>query len=331
MTHLRHPRISLLPRSASLALGLTLSAGLLAACPGGGAPVCTEEARTSLSVSVTDESGDPIEQTLVRYSVDGGDFMDCEESGAGWTCGWETAGNFEVQITADGFAAQIRNLTIGEDECHVISQSVDIMLEAIPCTDEVVPSILLTLVDEAGDPLTAATGSWAQWGVTDEDGPLSGCEIFDADRLVCGWEQAGSIDLTAGRIDHYGVAQTVVVEADDCHVITEEVELPLPNSTLPCDDELVPSVTLSVTDESGQPVTGANVQYSPIYLGPSAQSTCTDSGDGNFICAFETAGPLNIKVGADGYDPWDTTVFVTTDACHVITQDVVASLTPAAE
>lgn len=325
-------RLSPLPRPASFLIALGLSALPLVGCPGAvGPPSCTAEEVPSLVVTVQDEAGDPIDGTLVRFSVDGGDFTDCDGSGGQWLCDSELAGNFEVEISALGFEAQSRNITIGEDECHVIGQGIDITLEAIPCTDEIVPSILLTLVDDAGNPLTAATGSWSQWGVTGEDGPLSGCEIFDTERFVCGWEQAGGIDLTAGRINYNGATETVTVESDECHVITEEVTLTLPTSTLPCDDGVVASVTLSVTDESGQPVTGADAQYSPVYLGPGAQSSCADSGDGNFTCAFEIAGPLNVKVSADGYALWGTDIFVTTDACHVITQDVVASLSPASE
>jgi len=49
-------------------------------------------------------------------------------------------------------------------------------------------------------------------------------------------------------------------------------------------------------------------------------------GDGEFACAFEVAGDLTIRVEADGYAPFEQTVTVRADECHVIGRTITAVL-----
>jgi hypothetical protein len=117
---------------------------LLPACGDGsgdsgssGDPIaCTLEARSSVSVTVVDVMGIPALDAMVTFSVDGGAEEDAEcvtTAAAGgceaWVAGYERAGTFVIKaVSADGTAKDEETVTVTKDECHVISQMVELKL-----------------------------------------------------------------------------------------------------------------------------------------------------------------------------------------------------------
>ena len=63
---------------------------------------CTQEARSSVSISVVDQSGAPLTPESVMFSVNGGDerSADCvDDQCTQWVAGWEETGEFLVTAT----------------------------------------------------------------------------------------------------------------------------------------------------------------------------------------------------------------------------------------
>jgi hypothetical protein len=83
---------------------------------------CTEEARSSVQITLVDESDAPVVGATVTAVADGQD-IDCEDwDDAGvYTCGYEVSGVFVISIEAEGFESQEIELEVSltEDECHV--------------------------------------------------------------------------------------------------------------------------------------------------------------------------------------------------------------------
>lgn len=90
---------------------------------------CTAEARSSVTVNVTDENSNTVTDADVTYGVDGGAPNDCELIGANYVCGWEVEGLFLITVTKEGYLEEQREVTITSDECHVIGKTIDIQLQ----------------------------------------------------------------------------------------------------------------------------------------------------------------------------------------------------------
>ncbi|MFT6146911.1 MAG: hypothetical protein ACJATT_001534 [Myxococcota bacterium] len=90
---------------------------------------CTTDIRYSVSVSVDDDADGPVSEATVEYTVDAGAAVACEEGAAGvYACGEEMEGDITVRATADGFGADEETVTVLADECHVIGESVTLIL-----------------------------------------------------------------------------------------------------------------------------------------------------------------------------------------------------------
>lgn len=90
---------------------------------------CTTELRYSVTVTVEDETGAPVADAVVEYTVDGGDAVACEEWTDGeYVCGAEVSGDITVTATADGLGTDEETVTVESDECHVIGEAVTLTL-----------------------------------------------------------------------------------------------------------------------------------------------------------------------------------------------------------
>jgi len=277
-------------------------------------------AAASVTVSVADEEGAAVADATVRFSVDGGDFSSCDSVGDSWACGWEVAGDITIEVAAPGFETQTASAQIEDGECHVVSQSLDIILLPIDCTGEVVSSVLLTLTDNEGTLFEPGSGAWAQWGLADVDMPPQACGPSNDGRWECGVEQSGPFEIMAGKIGHYTASTTVDVASDGCHPITEEVELELVHATTPCTEELVPSIVLTVQEDGGALISGADVTYSPTWADWSP-APCDEVGTGLYQCGAELAGSIDVSVTSIDFDTdADENFLVISDECHVVTQ-----------
>lgn len=90
---------------------------------------CTLEAAASVNVEVRDIDGAAVVDADVRYTVDGGDSEACDNFDDGrYACGYEIAGEFVVTATKAGYAAAQNGVTVKDDECHVVGESLDLLL-----------------------------------------------------------------------------------------------------------------------------------------------------------------------------------------------------------
>lgn len=206
------------PKSIILPLGLL---ALTTGCPGS-AEVCTNDARSAISLTVVDEFGAPIVDTTAIYTVDGGDEQDCDGADGDYTCGWEMEGEFEVTVDAPGFQAYTFTQEVFSDECHVLTEVVEHTLFPLACTDQEVPSIEVTVTDSQGADVT--TGD-VVWNMAAEDDLPEACFNMGGNMWSCGYETEGELIVeisNAGPYEDY--AQIVTVGADECHVITEQLD-----------------------------------------------------------------------------------------------------------
>ena len=83
---------------------------------------CTEEARSSVQITLVDESDAPVVGATVTAVADGPDIAceDWDDSGV-YICGSELSGVFVISFEAEGFESQEIELEVSltEDECHV--------------------------------------------------------------------------------------------------------------------------------------------------------------------------------------------------------------------
>jgi hypothetical protein len=79
------------------------------------------------------------------------------------------------------------------------------------------------------------------------------------------------------------------------------------------------SVLVHVSDAEGEPLDG-QVQFD---AGDGPQD-CFQIGDiaGDYACAYEIGGELEILVSAEGYKDHVQSVTIESDVCHVITQEL---------
>ena len=121
------------------ALGF-LALGAIAACDtecdqdGQGPAVCTDEAVTSVLLTLEDDGGGAVSDATVSYSVDGSATAPCDEGSQGtYFCGAEQLGCFRITVAADGFDPVDAEIVVDDsDECHVLTEELTLFL--VPST-----------------------------------------------------------------------------------------------------------------------------------------------------------------------------------------------------
>ncbi len=191
---------------------------LVAGCPQG--VDCTLEARVSVSVTVTDADGEPVPEVGVTYEANGGAPETCEEHGGAYLCGHEVEGDLLIRVQAEGYQDHAETVTVTADECHVLTEHLEVILQPLDCTDEEIPSVIAYVVDAAGDDIPDAAVEYVPqdelWTAPEP------CEPLAQGGFVCGYEYDGFIDLWAEAPGFESGYAAVEVGADECHVITEE-------------------------------------------------------------------------------------------------------------
>lgn len=86
-----------------------------------------------------------------------------------------------------------------------------------------------------------------------------------------------------------------------------------------CDDYAAASVQLTVVDEAGDPVEGAQLDFESVEA--DLHGPCDELGAGEYVCGYEVSGLVVITIEAEGYDPLELELEVglTDDECHVET------------
>lgn len=90
---------------------------------------CTTEIRPSVNVQITDEAGAAMDAS-VEYDIGDGP-VSCDQIGdiAGYySCGEDFAGEIEILVSAQGYQDRSETLSPESDECHVITEELDIEL-----------------------------------------------------------------------------------------------------------------------------------------------------------------------------------------------------------
>lgn len=93
-----------------------------------------------------------------------------------------------------------------------------------------------------------------------------------------------------------------------------------------CDASAAGSVAVSVSASDGGDVSEAEVSWTSD--GDTFQPCDPFPGDGEWVCGWEAAGNLGIRVVAGGYQVVEETVFVEQGECHVIPQHLEVVLAP---
>ena len=182
------------------------------------------------------------------------------------------------------------------------------------CTDHLAWSVELTLEDGDGGLIEDAQVSITDGTITEE------CYGYEG-VYSCGAELAGDLTVIASAPGFSPDELDITVEADECHVITEQATLTL--WPMDCTAEVVSSASVTVVDEDGAAIEEARVSYAPVSEYTDESIAC-EGHSGVYYCGEEIAGELDIFVDADGFDSHSEriTVEMTPDNCHVITEQV---------
>jgi hypothetical protein len=186
--------------------------------------------------------------------------------------------------------------------------------QADACDDLGVFSVQGTMVDESGNPLPGGTVTYVRDGGSPES-----CETSGDGSFQCGADVAGDFVLTASLTGHRDVEVAVTVEDGVCHVISRTVVFEM--VAVDCTAEVVASVAVSLSTESGAPLTNPEVVYQ--IGGDEARMACTGN-DTAWTCGEGLAGEFSIFASADGFAEQSAQTVVEMDewGCHPVTMPV---------
>ncbi|VAW31064.1 hypothetical protein MNBD_CHLOROFLEXI01-2978 [hydrothermal vent metagenome] len=195
-------------------------------------------------------------------------------------------------------------------------------------------SFVVTRVIEEPTPEVTTTSKTATWEIANCNTPEDVCNTFTA-LLIC-----DNAYIIEARHPDYEFARdyvTTTVENGRCQpdraeLVVEEIvyaEEPI------CNAIAVSSVSITVVDEQGIPLSSAQVTFR--VNGGNWQATerfeyCPDSKDckGEFIAGWSQEGSYEIQVEAEGYASATDSVTVprTANGCNVVTQHSLITLLP---
>ena len=91
--------------------------------------ICSSEISFSVYVTFYNETGSVVDNAEPTVSVDGGSASACEEDSIGrHYCGEELEGEVTVSFLIDGYEPVEETVTVEANECHVITEIIDITL-----------------------------------------------------------------------------------------------------------------------------------------------------------------------------------------------------------
>ncbi len=298
---------------------------LAAGCAETSGTLCDTRAVASVQVTVTTTDGAvPADLSLVYHPGPYVEAQPCDDLGdGGWVCGWEAAGELYVTASATGYAPVTQAVTVEAGECHVVTELLALSLEPGEpmCTAEVVPSVEVTVADSLGAVPADAVVTYDAI----EHGESGACASA-GDRWICGQELDGIVRIHAEAPGFLPQDAEADVQADACHVITEQVAFTLLTEDEFCTQEVVHSVDVIVTavDASVPTVTWAS--FHAIDAG--VRGDCTAWSPTHYMCGEELAGRFEVTVGGLGYVQQTQAVLVEEDVCHVLPELLQVQLVP---
>ena len=176
---------------------------------------CTTEAVISVSLSVLDPDGVPVEDAAVTWTS-GSSSEDCELWPDGtYACGFEVEGVLDISIVHDDYFDQELSVEVGSDTCHVITEQVTAELEDLVCPDlDPGPSVYAATFYPDGTPHGDAE-VW--WGYPDSE--PEPCELVGDDienEFGCANGVDGQIGVWASSDGGYSEYAAVDIAVDEC-------------------------------------------------------------------------------------------------------------------
>ena len=195
-------------------------------CPGTEDVDCTAIAAVSVSVSVVDDDGIHIPEATVTYLAEGADTPEqCEEIGDDFLCGYEVSGEILIQAEAEGYQSAEETVVVEEDECHVLGESIELVLQPVDCPQVENPSVLVTVVDPSDQVITDAHVEYApeceDWFAPEP------CEPYGEDQWICGWGFTCPLYIDASAPGFQQGSEIVDPDEDECGVVTTEFDFVL--------------------------------------------------------------------------------------------------------
>jgi len=175
---------------------------------------CTTEARSSVTVRVFDTSGIPLADAAVTYTADGSEGGQCESFDGDYICGWEVSGDIEIQVEVEGFYQALETVTVEKDVCHVIGETLEIIMQPADCPEVELPSVTVTVVDPDG---VAVLDSTVAYSPECEDwfAPQL-CDQMGPNEFVCGWDYTCPLYIDAIAAGYEPVSVIVDPDEDVC-------------------------------------------------------------------------------------------------------------------
>lgn len=187
---------------------------------------CAVYVAPSVIVNVSSNGDVPVVAAEVSFTGPNGESGACpEESGGQYFCGEEVEGLVTVTVAKSSYATQVFEVEVGADRCHVLTETLDVVLEPEVCTDERVPSVLARVEDAGGGSVAGVSVRWRE--ADQPPGAAADCQASGNPDypFLCGTEVPGDLVIVASAGGFNQAVEEVTVEATFCHVITEEVVL----------------------------------------------------------------------------------------------------------
>jgi hypothetical protein len=195
----------------------------------GESETCSNDARPGLLVSVVDfETGAPLPATI---AVSDGAYREevgpASVSGDAYAAAYERAGVYDITASSEGyFPETVTGVVVSNGACHVRTEEVVVRLlsmESGGCTGEVVPALVITVVDAVTKQPIPATIKVSDGAYTEQqDEPAAESEYWFA------YERAGVYDVEVSSSGYVSTTiEGVEVIEDFCHVITQTLEVAL--------------------------------------------------------------------------------------------------------
>lgn len=96
--------------------------------PGPAPRVCDTSAAASLTLTLSSSDGQPLPNVKATWKT-AEQSDSCQNLNNQFICGYEVAGNMTVEISAEGFQPQTLVVEIPKGDCHVVSQTRNVVLK----------------------------------------------------------------------------------------------------------------------------------------------------------------------------------------------------------
>jgi hypothetical protein len=196
--------------------------------------------------------------------------------------------------------------------------------DEVVCTEIAVSSVEVVLTGPDGEAIYGADLTYSVDGGAPQDciemdwyGDEAADALVAGNVYICGWEEAGDIEVFASAEGYADGQATVFVDADECHVQTQSLLMQL-ESDIACTEQVRYGVEVLVTDDSG-PAEGAYVTWS-LANADMMPIECQDAGQGWYVCAEEADGLIEIWAENDAMEFASAMVEVESDVCGPITE-----------